>query len=142
MSRTIRIAAPIALLLAAGGVLALKGRGSSGASAFSAHAPGVASQAETTRPVPRLLDLGAGKCIPCKAMAPILERLRADYAGRIQVDFIDVWQNPEAASRHRVEIIPTQVFFAPDGRELARHQGFMSREEILDRWKALGVAID
>jgi thioredoxin 1 len=91
--------------------------------------------------VPRLVDLGAGKCIPCKAMAPILDQLRADYVGRLEVTFIDVWQFPDQAAPYRINMIPTQIFYGADGRELARHQGFMSREEILAQWKALGVEL-
>jgi thioredoxin 1 len=92
-------------------------------------------------PVPRLVDLGAGKCIPCKAMAPILDQLRADYVGRLEVTFIDVWQSPDQAAPYRIHMIPTQVFYGADGRELARHEGFMSREEILAQWKAVGVEL-
>jgi thioredoxin 1 len=40
--------------------------------------------------LPRLVDLGVGKCIPCKKMAPILEELKKEYAGRMEVEFIDV----------------------------------------------------
>jgi thioredoxin 1 len=93
------------------------------------------------RPVPRLVDLGAGKCVPCKAMAPILAQLRADYAGRLDVIFIDVWQQPEEARRYGVQMIPTQIFYAADGRELARHEGFIDREGILGAWAELGVAL-
>lgn len=92
------------------------------------------------RPVPRLVDLGAGKCIPCKAMAPILEGLNAEYAGRMEVQFIDVWKDPGAAKPYDTRIIPTQVFYGPEGKELARHEGFMGKEEILARWKAVGVS--
>jgi thioredoxin 1 len=101
----------------------------------------VATPAGMARPVPRLVDVGAGKCIPCKAMAPILDQLRADYVGRLEVTFIDVWKNPAEADPYRIHMIPTQIFFAADGRELARHEGFMSREEILARWKSLGVEL-
>ena len=51
--------------------------------------------AEPTK-LPKLIDLGADKCIPCKAMAPILKDLKAEYAGRMDVEFIDVWKNPDA----------------------------------------------
>jgi thioredoxin 1 len=91
--------------------------------------------------VPRLVDLGAGKCIPCKAMAPILDQLRTDYAGRLEVTFIDVWQKPDEAQAYRIQMIPTQIFYGADGRELARHEGFISREEILALWKAVGVEL-
>jgi thioredoxin 1 len=102
---------------------------------------GSASPARTPAPIPRLVDLGAGKCIPCKAMAPILEQLRADYTGRLEVTFIDVWQQPTEARAYGIQMIPTQIFYGADGRELARHEGFISREEILARWKALGVEL-
>ena len=65
--------------------------------------------------LPRLVDLGADTCIPCKAMMPVLDGLRREYAGRLRVDFID-----------------------PAGRELKRHLGFISKEDILDTWRQLG----
>jgi thioredoxin 1 len=110
------------------------------AAAAAARSPAEASVARP-RPVPRLVDVGAGKCIPCKAMAPILEQLRADYAGRMEVVFVDVWKDPAAGEPFAIRVIPTQIFYGADGRELARHEGFMSREEILARWKGLGVEL-
>jgi thioredoxin 1 len=89
--------------------------------------------------LPRLLDLGAGKCIPCKMMAPILEELEQEYAGVFDVEFIDVWQHPEEAKKHGVETIPTQIFFDASGKEIFRHVGFFSKEEILATWKQAGV---
>lgn len=91
---------------------------------------------------PKLLDLGATTCVPCKAMVPVLDGLRTDYAGKLDVEFIDIWKNREAGEAWHVEIMPTQVFIAADGRELARHQGFISREDILAQWKKLGVVLD
>ena len=88
---------------------------------------------------PRLLDLGATKCIPCKMMAPILEELKEEYAGRMDVDFIDVWQNRDAAGRYGIESIPTQIFFDAAGKELYRHQGFFAKDDILKKWNELGV---
>jgi thioredoxin 1 len=97
--------------------------------------------AEVSRPLPRLVDLGAGKCIPCKAMAPILDQLRVDYEGRLDVRFIDVWKTPDEAQPYGLRVIPTQIFYSADGRELARHEGFISREEILSTWQSLGVEL-
>ncbi len=88
--------------------------------------------------LPRLVDLGAGKCIPCKMMAPILEELKKEYAGRLEVVFIDVWQNPDAGKQYGIKLIPTQIFYGPDGKELFRHEGFFSREDILKKWKEQG----
>jgi thioredoxin 1 len=89
--------------------------------------------------LPRLVDLGAGKCIPCKKMAPILEELKKEFAGRLDVEFIDVWVNPNAGDLYQIKLIPTQIFYDASGKELFRHEGFFSREDILGKWKELGV---
>jgi len=94
-----------------------------------------------TAGIPRLVDFGADKCIPCKAMAPILVALRAEYAGRLQVDFIDVWKNPRAGDPYNIFAIPTQIFFDGNGKELTRHEGFISKQDILDTWKRFGVEL-
>lgn len=101
----------------------------------SVHAPAAAG-------MPRLVDVGADRCIPCKAMAPILASLRVEYAGRFEVVFIDVWKDPDAGQPYRVYMIPTQIFFDGAGRELDRHQGFISREDILATWQRLGFNFD
>jgi thioredoxin 1 len=88
--------------------------------------------------IPRLVDLGADKCIPCKAMAPILVELRKEYAGRLQVDFIDVWKDPSAGDPYSIYTIPTQIFFDGNGKELTRHEGFISKADILATWKRFG----
>jgi len=91
--------------------------------------------------LPKLVDLGADKCIPCKAMAPILKDLKTDYAGRMDVEFIDVWKNPDAGKAHKIKLIPTQIFFDASGKERFRHEGFYGKEDILAKWKELGVDI-
>jgi thioredoxin 1 len=88
---------------------------------------------------PRLLDLGATTCIPCKKMMPVLEELKAEYEGRLDVEFVDVWKTPGVANRYGVQTIPTQIFFDASGRELYRHQGFFPKNEILRKWHELGL---
>jgi len=96
-------------------------------------------KSETSKRLPRLVDLGADKCIPCKMMAPILEELKKEYVGVFNVEFIDVWKNPDEAPKYGIKLIPTQIFFDASGRELFRHEGFFSREDILSKWKEFGV---
>jgi thioredoxin 1 len=98
-------------------------------------------QAAADGALPRLVDLGADKCVPCKMMAPILEELKTEFVGKFTVDFIDVWKNPDASTEFGIKLIPTQVFFAADGTELFRHEGFYGREDILAKWRELGVEI-
>ncbi|MCX6094888.1 MAG: thioredoxin family protein [Candidatus Bipolaricaulota bacterium] len=100
-----------------------------------------ASAVSGTVRLPRLVDLGAGKCIPCKKMAPILEELAETHKAFFSVEVIDVWVNPDQGKEYNVRIIPTQIFYDAQGRELYRHVGFYSKEEILSKWRQLGVNV-
>ena len=90
---------------------------------------------------PRLLELGSDQCVPCKAMMPVLDDLRKNHSANLQVDFIDVWKNEKAGEDYKVDIIPTQIFFDAEGHELFRHTGFFSKDEILAKWKELGLNV-
>jgi thioredoxin 1 len=94
-------------------------------------------RASTT--LPKLIDLGADKCIPCKMMAPILEELKTEYAGMFEVVFIDVWEDPSRSEEYGIKLIPTQIFFDASDKELFRHEGFFSKADILAKWKELGI---
>ena len=93
------------------------------------------------QPLPRLIDLGATKCIPCKEMAPILEELAETKKEYFEVLFFDVWENLDKGYEYGVRIIPTQIFFAANGEELYRHIGFYSREQILSKWREFGIDV-
>lgn len=97
-------------------------------------------QTEAVQQLPKLIDLGAHKCIPCIKMAPILDQLTKEYEGVFNVEFIDVWEpeNEEKAKAHKIQTIPTQIFFDADGKELWRHEGFISKKDILEKWQELG----
>ncbi len=76
---------------------------------------------------------------PVQEDAPILAELKAEYAGRATIEFIDVWKNPEAGKAYGVRVIPTQIFYDREGREVWRHEGFLCREQIIARLKELGA---
>jgi thioredoxin 1 len=99
----------------------------------------VAAATDSTPTLPRLVDLGADKCVPCKMMAPILAELTKEYAGQFEVVFIDVWKNREEGARHGIRVIPTQIFYDASGKERFRHEGYYSKKEILAKWRELGV---
>ena len=92
-------------------------------------------------PLPKLIDLGADKCIPCKKMAPILEEAEKLYKGRAEIVFIDVWKNREEGAKYGIRTIPTQIFFDASGTEVLRHEGFFPMEEIQKQFKAMGVEL-
>ncbi len=121
------------------GLLLLFSLAACGQAEFSAPAAAAATgSAQPTQGVPRLVDLGADKCIPCKMMAPILDELKEEYAGRMEVEFIDVWKNREKATQYGVQMIPTQIFYDEAGNELYRRSGFIGKEDILAKWRELG----
>jgi thioredoxin 1 len=86
-----------------------------------------------------MIDLGAKKCIPCKMMAPIMEKMERKYEGKAAVVFIDVWEHREQASRFRVRAIPTQIFFNAVGEEVYRHVGFLAEKDIVSQLEKMGV---
>jgi thioredoxin 1 len=152
MNMFTKISVVVALVVAIGAVILAKNSGQSGQpdvkqpaatenAVVSVQPEAAGPDAQAATKLPRLVDLGADKCIPCKAMKPILDELRTTYAGRFDVVFIDVWVNPDKAREHKIEIIPTQIFFDASGKELFRHQGFYGREEILAKWKELGIDV-
>ncbi len=93
------------------------------------------------KPLPRLVDVGADKCIPCIMMAPVLEELKKEYAGVLEVEFVDAWKNPSEARKYKVRGIPTQIFYDASGKELGRHLGFISKEDILKAFEELKVSL-
>lgn len=86
-----------------------------------------------------MVDLGAKKCIPCKMMAPIMEKLEKAYEGKAHIVFIDVWENRDQALRFGIRAIPTQIFFNENGEEVWRHEGFLEEKTIVDRLTEMGV---
>src|SRR5512137_410045 len=106
MKTPMKILIVLAVAAAATGAVVLKNnKGSAVSVKPGGAATNLAAASAVNAKLPRLLDLGAGKCVPCKLMAPILETLKKDYAGRMHVEFIDVWENTEAAKQYGVEAI-------------------------------------
>jgi len=85
------------------------------------------------------IELGADRCIPCKAMQPIMKEIAKEYKGKIQVVFYDVWKDPRPGRHYRIQLIPTQVFIDQNGKEIFRHVGFYPKHEILEMLKEKGI---
>lgn len=100
-----------------------------------------ATAVPTPGPRPKLVDLGAGKCIPCKKMAPIIEEAKKLYEGKADIEFIDVWENKSAGEPYGIRMIPTQIFFDATGKEVFRHEGFFPMEDIQKQFESMGVTL-
>ena len=89
--------------------------------------------------LPLLVDLGKGTCLPCKKMKPILDELKTEYEGKAVVRIIDLRDEPKEASRYGIRLIPTQIFFDAEGKEIYRHEGFMDKQAIKAKFAEMGV---
>jgi thioredoxin 1 len=90
--------------------------------------------------LPKLLDFGAGTCIPCKKMAPILQELSEEYKGRVIIKIIEVHEEKELTRANGIQMIPTQIFFDSQNQRVFRHQGFMDKEQIKKVFENMGVS--
>jgi thioredoxin 1 len=87
------------------------------------------------------IEIGAAKCIPCRAMQPIMKEVAEKYKGQVKVVFHDVWtpKGIEDARKYYIRMIPTQVFLDKDGKEYYRHEGFFPKDEVVKVIKMQGV---
>lgn len=88
---------------------------------------------------PTVLDLGAGYCVPCKMMKPIFAELEKECKGKANIILLEISGYRELARKYRVRVIPTQIFFDKDGKEYWRHEGFLSKDKIVEKLKELGA---
>jgi thioredoxin 1 len=82
---------------------------------------------------PTVVEFGANSCTTCRNMKPILDATAAQLQGRAHVVVIDLNQDYAAATQYNIRMMPTQVFFAADGKETGRHLGGMAQAEIVQR---------
>lgn len=79
---------------------------------------------------PAVFDFNATWCGPCRKLAPILEELATEYAGKVDFYSIDVDKNKELAKMLEIQSIPYVLFFAPGAEEPEEMIGLSSKEEI------------
>ena len=88
---------------------------------------------------PVLVDFWAEWCGPCKQIAPALEQLSDELAGKVTIAKLDIEQSPTTPSRYGVRGIPTMMLFK-DGQMAAMKVGAMPKQKILDWLTEAGVA--
>ncbi len=82
---------------------------------------------------PVLVDFFAEWCGPCKAMAPALDQVAQEMAGKVKIVKIDVDQNPEITQRYRIQAMPTLLIFK-GGQVAAQQVGALVQKRKLEDW--------
>jgi thioredoxin 1 len=82
---------------------------------------------KSTQPV--LVDYWADWCAPCKMIAPILDEIADEYAGKIKVAKLNIDQNPATPPRYGIRGIPTLMLFK-DGNVEATKVGALSKSQL------------
>src|SRR5262245_33035325 len=88
--------------------------------------------------VPVVVDFWAPWCGPCKMLAPVLEEISTETAGRAKVVKVNIQDYPELARLYHVEAIPTLLFFV-DGEVRERTLGMVSKKKILTTLDSLKI---
>ena len=83
-------------------------------------------------PLPVVVDLWAEWCAPCRMVAPVIEELAGELAGRVRFAKLNVDENPATAARFGVRSIPTLLVLR-EGREIDRIVGALPKSEIQKR---------
>lgn len=98
----------------------------------------LAGSLKSGRPV--LVDFGSNSCIPCRQLRPILQEIKKEQDGKLEVLVIDIYKHQNLASEYRIQVIPTLVFFDSNGKEVFRHQGFMPKTALMEQLNKIGVS--
>ena len=115
----LKIIAPILIIVVILGIFILKSNQEKSMAAntgeYALEATAIDLDQLKSYGLPIVIDFGADSCVPCKEMAPVLQKLNKEMQGKAIVKFVDVWKNKNAAADFPVDLIPTQFYFDKDG---------------------------
>jgi thioredoxin 1 len=99
----------------------------------------VCSQSSTpiAKAQPALYEFGAGYCTSCKEMEKVMAELKASHGDQIQVRMIYAGKEDDLFKQYKVMLIPTQVFLNAEGKEVFRHMGPLTKDQVLQKLREL-----
>jgi len=89
---------------------------------------------------PLLVDFGANNCVPCRQLRPILKDIAKEQSGKAEILIIDVYKFKSLAAEHKIQVVPTLIFFDKTGKEVYRHMGAWDKDSIVKKLAEIGVA--
>ena len=132
MNKTSKAIVLIVLVLVLAGGTFLKKR-------MAAAPPAVTPAPTSLNVLPVLYEFGAGRCIQCKMMAPIIEELSGKYQGVLEVRKVDVNEDLKTTEKLKVQFIPCQILLDREGKEVFRHVGFIEKAALIKVLTERGV---
>jgi thioredoxin 1 len=94
------------------------------------------TQAQGSAPAkgkPALYEFGAGNCYSCKEMQKVMAELIPVYSNQMEFRMVYADKDKELFAQYKIMLIPTQVFLDAQGKEVERHIGALSREEVIKK---------
>ena len=86
---------------------------------------------------PALYEFGAGYCLYCKEMEKVMAELKTTHSDQVEFRMIYADKEKHLFQQYKVVLIPTQVFLDAQGKEVDRHMGALTKEEVLKKLKEL-----
>jgi thioredoxin 1 len=86
---------------------------------------------------PALYEFGSKYCIPCKEMKEVMAALKTSHGDQVEFRMIYVDEEKPMFGEYKIVAIPTQVFLNAEGKEIDRHLGALSKEEVLKKLQEL-----
>ena len=99
--------------------------------------PTQAQGAAPAKGKPALYEFGAGYCVSCKEMAIIMAELTTSHSDQVEVRMVYVDKEEPLFKQYKIMLIPTQVFLDASGKEVDRHVGALTKEEVIKKLKEL-----
>jgi len=95
------------------------------------------TQAQGAAPAkkPALYEFGAKYCVPCKEMQKVMADLKPQYSDQVELRMVYSDEEMPLFKQYRIVAIPTQVFLDASGKEVDRHLGALSKEEVIKKLK-------
>jgi thioredoxin 1 len=99
--------------------------------------PAAADSPGVPKGKPALYEFGAGYCVSCKEMEKVMAELKTTHSDQVEFRMIYVDKEKPLFEQYKIMLIPTQVFLDASGKEVDRHMGVLTKEEVLKKLKEL-----
>ena len=99
--------------------------------------PTLAQGSAPAKSKPALYEFGAGYCFSCKEMEKVMAELKTSHSDQVEFRMVYVDKEKDLFTQCKILMIPTQVFLDASGKEVERHIGPLTKEEVIQKLKEL-----